>query len=105
MENYSPRILSYPEMSFSKSVFVFTQILYHLSHQGSPFLRLEREKTEGNIIYKSIEYFSSGKLTSGSNLVNSIEKLSVVNVSPWKITSLTPVKVSQILNMIGHWMK
>ena len=54
MENYSPRILSYPEMSFSKSVFVFTQILYHLSHQGSPFLRLEREKTEGNLGYSYV---------------------------------------------------
>ena len=44
MENYFPCILSYPEMSFSKSVFVLRQILYHLSHQGRPFLRLERDK-------------------------------------------------------------
>lgn len=83
----------------------FLDIISPCDGFSSIFLFTQREKTEGNIIYKSIEYFLPGKLTSGSNLVNSIEKLSVVNVSPWKITSLTPVKVSQILNMIGHWMK
>lgn len=83
----------------------FLDIISPCDGFSSIFLFTQREKTEGNIIYKSIEYFLPGKLTSGSNLVNSIEKLSVVNVSPWKITSLTPVKVSQILNMIGHWIK